>query len=96
MTFYREKLLEAVRALVDHGDLNRRLTHAAACLVQLDDDDVPTGALARFEGVRNPLIRNPIVAKGEMLPRDFKPSDARAAARAILDLLISEMSEAAP
>ncbi len=53
--YYRQKLVEAVRALVDHGDLNTRLTYAAGCLLQIDDDDVPVGALERFEFVRDPV-----------------------------------------
>ncbi len=54
--YYRQKLVEAVRALVDHGDLNTRLTYAAGCLLQIDDD-VPVGALKRFEYASTSGIR---------------------------------------
>ena len=87
MTFYRDKLLEAVFALVDHGDLRMRLTYAAGCLLQIDDDDVPAGRLAEFERVRDPLIDTPMVSKGEMLPRELDVAEAKAAVQAIVDLL---------
>ena len=57
MTFYRKRLLDAVRGLVGDGDLNLRLTHAAVHLIQIDDDDVPADMLAAFERVRDPLIQ---------------------------------------
>lgn len=96
MTFYRDKLLEAVRALVDDRALALRLTYAAGCLLQLDDDDVPAGGLAEFERVRDPLIGKPIVARGEMLPRALGAAEARAAAQAIVSLLAAEMERSRP
>ena len=91
MTFYRQKLLDAVRALVDHGDLNLRLTHAAGHLIQIDDDDVPADMLGKFERIRDPLIQTHMVSRGEMLPRDLEPFAARAAAQSVVDLLAAEM-----
>lgn len=91
MISYRDKLLDAVRALVNDGDINMRLTYAAVCLLQIDDDDVPPGMLAEFMRVRDPLIGKPMVARGEMLPRDFERPQARAAARDIVSLLAAEM-----
>ena len=91
MTLYRDKLVEAVRALAAHGDLNMRLTYAAGCLLLIDDEDVPAGMLAEFERVRDPLIGRPMVSKGEMLPRDLEPSEAKASARDIVALLAADM-----
>ena len=91
MTFYRQKLLDAVRDLVGDGDLNLRLTHAAGHLLQIDDDDVPADMLAEFEGVRDPLIQTPMVSRGEMLPRYLEPSAALAAAQGVVDLFAAEM-----
>ena len=91
MTFYRQKLLDAVRGLVGDGDLNLRLTHAAGHLIQIDDDDVPADILGKFERVRDPLIQTPMVSRGEMLPRDLEPSAACAAAQGVVDLLVVEM-----
>ena len=91
-TFYRQKLVEAAQALVDHGELNMRLTHAAGALLQIDDGDVPAGALARFEGVRDPLIGTVMVMNGAMVPRDLDPAGAKTAAMGILDLLTAEMA----
>ena len=79
-----------MRELVGDGDLNLRLTHAARHLIQIDDDDVPAEMLAEFERVRDPLIRTPMVLKGEMLSRDLEPSAAQAAAQAVMDLLAAE------
>lgn len=93
MSFYRDKLLDAVRALVGDGDLNLRLTHAAGHLIQIDDDDVPPGMLAAFERVRDPLIQTPMVSKGGMLSRDLGPSEAKAAAQGVADLLAAELGE---
>ena len=91
MTFYRQRLLDAVRGLVGDGDLNLRLTHSAGYLIQIDDGDVPADMLAEFERVRDPLIQTPMVSRGEMLPRDLAPSKAQAAAQGIVDLLSAEM-----
>lgn len=91
MTFYRDKLLEAVRALVDDRDLDMRLTYAAGCLLQIDDDDVPADRLAEFERIRDPLIAKPMVAGGEMLARGLDPAEARTAAQGIVNLLAAEM-----
>ncbi|MGI4764659.1 MAG: hypothetical protein ACRYGP_06300 [Janthinobacterium lividum] len=91
MSHYRRKLIEAATALVVDGDLNMRLTHVAGCLLQIDDDDVPPSALQAFERVRDPLIAKPMVAHGEMVPRDLDQRDARAAALGVLDLLVTEM-----
>ncbi len=93
MTFYRQKLLDAVRGLVGHGDLNLRLTHAAGHLIQIDDNDVPADMLTAFERVRDPLIQTPMVSKGELLPRDLEPSAARAAGQGVVDLLAAEMGD---
>ena len=93
-TFYRQKLIDAVRALVDEGDLNLRLTHAAGHLIQIDDKDMPEDALAAFERVRDPLIQTPMVSKGEILPRDLEPGEAKAAAQGVVDLLAAEMGNA--
>lgn len=90
MTFYRRKLLDAVRDLVGDGDLNLRLTHAAGHLIQIDDDDVPANMLAEFERVRDPLIETPMVSLGELLPRDLEPSAAQAVAQGVVDLLAAE------
>ena len=96
MTFYRQKLLDAVRELVGDGDINLRLTHAAGHLLQIDDDDVPADMLAAFERVRDPLIQTPMVSRGEMLPRGLEPSAARAAAQGVVDLLAAETGGSRP
>ena len=89
MEYYRQKLAEAVHALVDAGDLNLRLTHAAGCLIQLDDEDVPVGGFAQFEQMRDSLIEKPLVSNGEMVPRDLGEAEAKATAHGIPELLVS-------
>ncbi len=91
--FYRDKLLEALRASVNDGDLNTRLTYVAGCLLQVDDDDVPAGMLAEFDRVRDPLIQTLMVSRGEMLPRGLDFAQARAVAQSIVDLLAAEMGD---
>ena len=91
MRDYRETLLEAVRALMAEGDLNMRLTYAAGHLLQLDDDDVPRGALKAFDRVRDPLIAKSMVVKGVMVPRDLGAAEANAAALGVLSLLTVEL-----
>ncbi|MGI4763834.1 MAG: hypothetical protein ACRYGP_02010 [Janthinobacterium lividum] len=94
MSHYRRKLIEAASALVTEGDLNMRLTHVAGYLLQIDDNDVPPSALQGFHRLRNPLIAKPLIAHGEMIPRDLANQDARAAALDMLDLLVTEMGGA--
>lgn len=94
MGFYRRKLFEAASALVTEGDLNMRLTHAAGILLQIDDDDVPSGALEAFERIRDPLIAGPTITHGEMISRNLSDYEARAAALGVLDL--RTCSEAPP
>ena len=66
-----------------------RLTHAAGCLIQIDDRDVPVGAITEFDEVRDLLIAKPLVSKGEMVPRDLDEAEAKATAHGILKLLVS-------
>lgn len=91
MRFYRRTLIEAARALVVGGELDMRLTHVAGCLIQLDDDDVPPGALDAFERLRDPLIATPLVVRGAMVPRGLGAAEAGAAALGVLDLLVAEL-----
>ncbi len=92
MGYYRRKLFEAASALVGKGDLNLRLTQVAGFLLQIDDDDVPASALEAFERVRDPLIAKPMIAHGDMVPRDLGEQEAKAAALGVLDLLVTELA----
>jgi hypothetical protein len=92
MLNYRQKLFEACHALVAVGELNMRLSDVASVLIQVDDDDVPSGKLETFDWIRDPLIAKPLIIKGEMVPRDLDPQEGRAIAQAILDLLVDEVS----
>ena len=91
MSHYRRLLIEAASALVAEGDLEMRLTHVAGYLLQIDDEEIPPGALRSFERVRDPLIARPMVSPGEMIPRDISQRDAKTAALGVLNLLITEM-----
>ena len=76
--------------MIGNGDLNMRLTHAAGCLIQFDDEDVPVGGFTRFEQMRDLLIEKPLVSNGEMVPRDLDEAEAKATAHGILELVVAE------
>jgi hypothetical protein len=91
---YQETLLEASRALGADGDFNMRLTHVAALLILIDDDDVPPHALDAFNRVREPLISEPLFVKAKMVPRSLGEMQGRALARAFNDLVLAELGGA--
>lgn len=91
MRDYRDTLLEAARVLCIDGDINMRLSLVACLLIQIDDSDVPPGALGAFDRVRAPLIASPLIVRGKMMPRDFDDAKALQLTRAFSDLLLTEL-----
>ena len=87
MSYYLQMLIQAANALIGEGDLNSRLKEVAACLLQIDDRDVPPPAREGFKQVRDPLMVNETIAS-----RDFDEAGARAVAQGVLKLLLVEMT----
>ena len=92
MSYYLQMLMQAANALIGEGDLNSRLAEVAACLLQIDDRDVPPPAREAFKQVRDPLAVSPMVVNGAMASRDLDEAGARAVAQGVLKLLLVEMT----
>lgn len=87
MSYYLQMLIQAANALIGEGDLNSRLTKVAACLLQIDDRDVPPPAREAFKQVRDLLVVN-----GTTALSDLDEAGARATAQGVLKLLLAEMA----
>jgi hypothetical protein len=82
-TYFKQKLFDALHALVSDGELDERLTSAAAHLVQLNERDIPDDIQERFKALRSSLFSTS--------PGDNQHKPAQYAAHEILDLFTSIM-----
>jgi hypothetical protein len=79
----KQKVFEALHALVSNGDIDQRIFRAAGCLVKLDDNDVPGEFQAEFHTIRARLL--PIApTEGRATPPKIAARDAEDLARRIL------------
>jgi hypothetical protein len=82
--YFKQKLLEALDALVCDGEIDNRLTAAAICLRHLHDRDIPPEYLELLRNLKAKLTKTPFSSEYGYLPRQLSPSEANALAREIL------------
>jgi hypothetical protein len=82
--YFKQKLLEALDALVCDGEIDKRLTAAASCLRHLHDRDIPPEYLEQLWNLKAKLTKTPFSSEYGYLPRQLSPSEANALAREIL------------
>ena len=83
--YFKQKLLQALNALVCDGEIDKRLTAATTiCLRHLHDRDVPPEYLQQLRSLKAKLTKTPFSSEYGYLPRQLSPSEANALAREIL------------
>jgi hypothetical protein len=90
-TYFKQKLFEALAALVVDGDLDQRLTFAANYLLRLQDRDVPEGLRDDFTRLRDALTRTPLSSERGWVDRQISAEDARKHALEVLSLFTEVM-----
>jgi hypothetical protein len=88
-TYFKEKLFEALTALVVDGDIDQRLTFAASYLVHLQDRDVPERLREDFRQLKDALTR--ISTDRDWESRQISTENARDHALKILSLFTEVM-----
>ena len=93
MTGYaKQKLYEAVHALVGRDEIQRRLTFATVPMIHLQDRDIPETIKVEFEAVKRALLRTPLAdPQRGYLPRQISDEEAELLAQRILGLLTEVM-----
>jgi hypothetical protein len=91
MSYFKQKLYEALHDLVSDGDIDKRLTYAATYFVHLQERDVPQEYLERFRVLKEKLVQTPLSSERGYVPRQLSTEDANALAREILGLFTDVM-----
>jgi hypothetical protein len=85
----KEKLFEALYALIGHGALDRRLTFAAVALVAIKDTQFPPDHLNEFRLLKAALTTTPLSNDRGYVDRQFTSDEAQTLARRILELFMA-------
>lgn len=91
MTRLKQKLYEAVHALVGDGELDTRLTFAAMSLAQLLESDIPDQFRNDVAALRHRLEQTPLSSAHGYTARQISDEEAREVARRIFDLFTEVM-----
>jgi len=86
--YAKQKLCDAVYALIGSSTIDRRLTYAASYLMLLQSRDLPAGMRDDFEKLLKKLTRIPLSSATSPLPRPISEDDALELAKAILSTLV--------
>ena len=86
--YAKQKLCDAVYALIGSSTIDRRLTYAASYLMLLQSRDLPTGMRDDFEKLMRKLTRVPLSSATAPMPRPISEDDALDLAKAILSTLV--------
>jgi hypothetical protein len=83
--YFKQKLLEAMNALVCDGEIDKRLSAATIYLRHLHDADVPPEYLEQLRNLKVKLTKTPFSSEFGYLPSQLSTSEANALAREILN-----------
>jgi hypothetical protein len=89
--YLKQKLFESLNDLVKDGAIDQRLTNAATCLLNVQDQDVPEEYRARFVEIKRKLTQTPLSSERGYVPRPISTDDANELARDILSLFVEVM-----
>ena len=84
----RQKLFEALHALVGPGRLRVRLTCAADYLTQLTPMDFPVDSRDTFKDLKRLLTKTPLSSGHRYEARQITPKQASSASKTILELYV--------
>jgi hypothetical protein len=88
---FKQRLFEALHALVGAGELDKRLTFAGAALAPLQEADVPKKHRQAFMALKSALVRTPLSWDLAHTPQQLSQDDMVTAARQILELYTDAM-----
>ena len=86
--YAKQKLYDAVYALLGTATIDRRLTSAASYLLLVQPRDLPAGTRDDFQKLKRKLTRIPLSSKTGLLLRPVSEDDAVKLAQAIFSMLI--------
>jgi len=86
--YAKQKLCDAVYALIGTATIDRRLTYAASYLLLVQPRDLPVALRGDFESLLRKLTRIPLSSPRAPLLRPISENDARDLAKAILSMFI--------
>ena len=86
--YAKQKLYDAVYALLGSATIDRRLTSAASYLLLVQPRDLPVALRGDFENLLRKLTRIPLSSKTGLLLRPISEDDAVKLAKAILSMLV--------
>src|SRR5262249_16130823 len=86
--YAKQKLYDAVYALLGSATIDRRLTSAASYLMLVQSRDLPVALRGDFENLLRKLTRIPLSSKTGLLLRPISEDDAVKLAKAILSMLV--------
>jgi hypothetical protein len=89
--YFKQKLNEALQALVADREINMRLTYSAQPLVILQAEHVPHQYLERLNIIRSKLTETPLSSDQGYVPRQLPLDQAVALAGDILGLFTDVM-----
>ncbi|MBG0796808.1 hypothetical protein IYX23_03735 [Methylocystis sp. L43] len=88
---FKNKLYEALNALVGDNDLERRLSIAAGPLTQLQDRDIPEEYRPRFAALKASLPKASLGCDPNYVPAQMSEREARDLSERILRLFFDAM-----
>jgi len=86
--YAKQKLYDAVYALLGSATIDRRLTSAASYLMLVQSRDLPVALRGDFENLLRKLTRIPLSSETSLLLRPISEDDAVKLAKAILSMLV--------
>jgi hypothetical protein len=89
--YLKQKLCEALHALVSDGHIDQRLSYAAGYFVQMQDRDVPDEYRDKFMEIKSRLTQIKLSSDRGYVPRPISTDDANELASDILSLFVRVM-----
>ena len=89
--YFKQKLFEALSALVCDGEIDKRLSHASNSLHHLQNKDVPSEYLEHVRILKAKLTKAPFSSEYGYLPQQLSTSEANNLGREILMLFTTVM-----
>jgi hypothetical protein len=89
--YARQKLFEALYALVGDGTIDKRLTFAADYVITLQPNQIPTSIAEEFEAVRDKLTKTPLTHERGYTLRNITTEEGEKLAQRILGMFVTLM-----
>jgi hypothetical protein len=87
-SYAKQKVYEAVHALVGDGNLDKRLTLAGDPIVRLRAEDVPESLRIELEAIKTQLYRSPLSSDRSYVASQISEEGGEILSRRILTLFV--------